>query len=246
MVSKILRPGDKVEIRPVQQIEQKSKTGREAHIYKSMIEEVYDNDEIDITMPLEEGKYVLLHLGIRFEFVFYGETNLYRGIGQVKERFKSNNIYMLKIELKTPLSKFQRREYYRFPCIMDMRYYRIEDELSKIDDADEILEMIQESQPEEKEKKATILDISGGGARFVSEEKFEKDKFILMELCFITADMDKEYWVKSRVISWNKLDAPEPRYETRVEFIMKNNKVREDIIRYIFEEERRRRKNENR
>ena len=27
-------------------------------------------------------------------------------------------------------------------------------------------------------------------------------------------------------------------YETRIEFIMEDNKVREDIIRYIFEEER--------
>lgn len=244
MVSKILRPGDKVEIRPVQQVERQNITGEEARIYKSMIEEIHDNDEIDITMPLEEGKYVLLHLGIRFEFVFYGETNLYRGIGQVKERFKSNNIYMLKIELKTPLSKFQRREYYRFPCVMDMKYHSITDELSKLEDTEEILELLQENQNEEK--RGTIVDISGGGARFISEEKFEKDDFLLMELCFITENTGKECWIKSRVISQNKIDAPDAKYEIRVEFVMRNNKVREDIIRYIFEEERRRRKYENR
>lgn len=41
-----------------------------------------------------------------------------------------------------------------------------------------------------------------------------------------------------------KLEYREPRYETRIEFIMEDNKVREDIIRYIFEEERKKRRNE--
>lgn len=245
MVLNILRPGDKIEIRPVQQIEQQTATGVVPHVYKSMIQEIHENGDIDISMPMEEGKYVLLHLGIRFEFVFYAQSNLYRAVGQVKERFKTNNIYMLKIELKTQLSKFQRREYYRFPCVMDMKYYHLAKDYSGIDDTEQILEMIQDEAPELPEKVATILDISGGGARFVSEEKFESNQFVLMELQLVSESMNKEYCIKGRVVSWKKLEAAEPRYETRIEFVMKDNRVREDIIRYIFEEERRKRKNEN-
>lgn len=245
MVSNILRPGDKIEIRPVQQIEQQTVTGEVAHVYKSMVQEIHENGDIDISMPMEEGKYVLLHLGIRFDFVFYAQNNLYRAVGQVRERFKTNNIYMLKIELKTQLSKFQRREYYRFPCIMDMKYYHLAQDYSGIDDTEQILEMIQDEEPELPEKIATILDISGGGARFVSEEKFESNQYVLMELQLVTENMNKEYCIKGRVVSWKKLEAAEPRYETRIEFVMKDNKVREDIIRYIFEEERRKRKKEN-
>lgn len=241
MVSNILRPGDKVEIRPVQQIEQQGITGEVPQVYKSMIQEIHENGDIDISMPMEEGKYVLLHLGVRFEFVFYSEKNLFRGVGQIKERFKTNNIYMLKIELKTQLGKLQRREYYRFPCIMDMKYYRIAGDLSKLDDTDQILEMM-EGAPDETEKMATILDISGGGARFVSEEHFENNQYVLMELQLITENMNKEYCIKGRIVSWRKLETREPRYETRIEFVMRDNKVREDIIRYIFEEERRKRK----
>ena len=127
MVSDILRPGNKVEIKAVQKIERQGSTGEVAHVYTSRIQEIHENGDIDISMPIEEGKYVLLHLGVRFEFVFYAEKNLYRAIGQVKERFKSNNIYMLKVELKTQLAKFQRREYYRFQCeILPDRRKRIQ------------------------------------------------------------------------------------------------------------------------
>ena len=244
MVSDILRPGNKVEIKAVQKIERQGSTGEVAHVYTSRIQEIHENGDIDISMPIEEGKYVLLHLGVRFEFVFYAEKNLYRAIGQVKERFKSNNIYMLKVELKTQLAKFQRREYYRFPCVMDMKYYRIAKNESKERDTEKLLEHIQ-GVPDEEEKRATILDISGGGARFVSEEKFEANQFVLMELELISDKMDKQYHIKGRIVGWKKLEYREPRYETRIEFIMEDNKVREDIIRYIFEEERLTRQKDN-
>ena len=221
MVSDILRPGNKVEIKAVQKIERQGSTGEIAHVYTSRIQEIHENGDIDISMPIEEGKYVLLHLGVRFEFVFYAEKNLYRAIGQVKERFKSNNIYMLKVELKTQLAKFQRREYYRFPCVMDMKYYRIAENESKERDTEKLLEH-----------------------RFVSEEKFEANQFVLMELELISDNMDKQYHIKGRIVGWKKLEYREPRYETRIEFIMEDNKVREDIIRYIFEEERKKRRNE--
>ncbi len=163
---------------------------------QARIQEIHENGDIDISMPIEEGKYVLLHLGVRFEFVFYAEKNLYRAIGQVKERFKSNNIYMLKVELKTQLAKFQRREYYRFPCVMDMKYYRIAENESRKETPKTA--RTHTGVPDEEEKRATILDISGGGARFVSEEKFEANQFVLMELELISDNMDKQYHIKGQ------------------------------------------------
>ena len=65
-----------------------------------------------------------------------------------------------------------------------------------------------------------------------------------MELELISDKMDKQYHIKGRIVGWKKLEYREPRYETRIEFIMEDNKVREDIIRYIFEEERKKRRNE--
>ena len=64
------------------------------------------------------------------------------------------------------------------------------------------------------------------------------------ELSLIHIYMDKQYHIKGRIVGWKKLEYREPRYETRIEFIMEDNKVREDIIRYIFEEERKKRRNE--
>ena len=50
MVSNILRPGDKIEIRPVQQIEQQTTTGEVPHVYKSMVQEIHENGDIDLSL----------------------------------------------------------------------------------------------------------------------------------------------------------------------------------------------------
>jgi len=242
MVSDVLRPGDKVEIRILQQVEKQKVTGEIPHIYKSRIQEVNKDGTVDIAMPIEEGKYILLHLGVRFEFVFYSGGNLYRGIGQIKERFKSSNIYMLRVELNSPLSKLQRREYYRFACILDFQYYHITEEQIKMQNEEDIFESLRN----EKEKKGTILDISGGGLRFVSDEKIESNEYILLVLHLNNHKMDQEYYIRGRVISNKKLEASPQKFDNRVEFILTDNRIREDIIRYIFEEERRIRKSEKR
>ncbi|MCI8327517.1 MAG: flagellar brake protein [Lachnospiraceae bacterium] len=244
MVSNILYPGDDVEIREIRQIKQQE-AAVVPHVYKSKIQEIYENEDIDISMPMEEGKYILLRLGGRYEFSFYTKRNLFRGVGQVKERFKANNIHMLKIELKTQLRKLQRREYYRFPCMMDIKYYRLSEDLLKVGDADQILEVLQNERALEDPNAATILDISGGGARIVSKEKFEDNEYILMGLQLVTENIDKEYCIIGRVVSCREMIPQEKRYEARIEFIMRDHEVREDIIRYIFEEERRIRRREN-
>lgn len=246
MVSNVLRPGDKVEIRILQQIEKQKETGEIPHIYKSRVQELNDDGTIDILMPMEEGKYILLHLGVRFEFVFYSGGNLYKGIGTIQERFKSNNIYMLRIGMKTPLSKLQRREYYRFSCVLEFKYYHITGEQMEMKKEEDILDSLRDEDFFKKEKKGMILDISGGGARFVCDEAVEKGEYLLSVLHLVNEKMDKVYYIRSRVLTSTKLEAPEPKFEHRMEFVNVNNHTREDIIRYIFEEERRLRSSEKR
>lgn len=243
MISKILQERMKIDIRIASQVEQAAKSNEEVHVYKSQIYEVFDNGELEIIMPFEGGRMVLLSLGLRYEFVFYTPAGLYKSIGQIKERYKTENRYMLRIVLNSPLSKFQRREYYRMDCALDMSYFILDEETAAIKNTETIISCLREESLYEKQKKGIIVDLSGGGARFVSQEKNPDNSNVLMVMVLNTDRGKKQYSLLGRIIRCVRLEAPGLKYENRVEFMIQDSKIREEIIRYIFVEERRTRKN---
>ena len=92
----------------------------------------------------------------------------------------------------------------------------------------------------EIEKDGTIVDISGGGLRFVSKKENLSGCKILVVVRLIGERMDKQFYLLGEIISSETvLTEKETKYENRVQFILKDNKVREEIIRYVFDEERR-------
>ena len=87
----------------------------------------------------------------------------------------------------------------------------------------------------------TALDISGGGIRFVSGEQLEKDKDIFIVLEIKYEDQTKTYGLLGRVIMSYQAKSKDNLFEHRVEFVNMQGGVRESLIKYIFEEERRQR-----
>ena len=76
MVTNLIHLGDKVDIRFVQQVARVEQTGVSPRIYKSQVNDIKEDGSLEITMPIENGKVVLLPLGVRFEFVFYTGSGL--------------------------------------------------------------------------------------------------------------------------------------------------------------------------
>lgn len=64
----IIKIGDSVEIRILQQVEQGWKTGDRPDSYISKIQNILDNGDIEIDRPTREGKPVSLPSGVRLEF----------------------------------------------------------------------------------------------------------------------------------------------------------------------------------
>lgn len=84
------------------------------------------------------------------------------------------------------------------------------------------------------------MDLSGGGIRFTTEQEQKPDSWILAELRLKSQTMDNQYYIVANVIETSKIEsAAEYRFMSRAKFSIKNDRVREEIIRYIFEEERR-------
>ncbi len=89
---------------------------------------------------------------------------------------------------------------------------------------------------------ASIIDISGGGARFNANEKLIEGDRIQIRLNLSTGRTLNSMVLGADVISVNRIMNRYGVFETRVEFSDINKRDRENLIKYIFEQERRRRK----
>lgn len=78
MGSNIVNIGDKIDIRILQQAEQEKTEAVIAKVYKSRVQDIKPNGLLEISMPMDAGKMVLLSAGIRYECIFYTRNGLYR------------------------------------------------------------------------------------------------------------------------------------------------------------------------
>lgn len=206
-------------------------------MYKSQVTDIHENGEVEIAMPIENGRVHLLPLGVRYAFVFYTCAGVYHCIGRIKERCKRDNIYVLLVEFHSPLGRYQRRQYYRYPCLINAWFY-IVGEKAVEGNPEEALHHLRDDRFYEKQQRCKILDISGGGVRMVSEENLKVGGCLLLILRLTNEQMDEQHYIIGRVIMSEALKEYPGQYQARVQFVIKDNKVREEIIRYIFEEER--------
>lgn len=245
MINKIISEGNKVELQRMASLAQ-SRRGildEEVKTYYSLVTEVIDEDRVKITMPLEKGRIVPLSLNARYNVSFYTENGLYQARAIVTDRFKEDNIYMLIIEIVSDLVKFQRRQYYRLGCTMDMYYKKIDEEEEEQEYGD--IRENEEIGQDELYIDGTALDISGGGMRFVSDEQLNVGDDIFVVISIQYENESKTYGLNAKVIMSNPMPKRKEKYEHRVEYKNIDGKVRESLIKYIFDEERRQRKREN-
>lgn len=236
----IIKIGNKIEIRILQQAAQQQNDGSKVKVYRSQVQEIRNNGWLEIAVPIEEGRMVLLPFGVRYEFVFYTKNGLYRCVAQIRERFKSNNLYLFLVEPKTQLEKFQRREYYRFECAMIMSYQVIKESEAKIEDMNKLKAYHSRIRPDDLPKTAVAVDISGGGIRFITVEPTEEDTFLFISIQLKNESIDWTLETVGRVLSCRAVETSrkEKKYEYRVQFLLKDQRKREMIIKYIFEQER--------
>lgn len=246
-VSDIIRLGDKIDVRLVQKMENTDKNGESPEVYRSQVLDIKENGNFEIAMPTEKGRLILLPLGVRFEFVFYSYTgSLYRSIGQVVERYKKDGFYMLEIQLRTALEKFQRREFYRYNCAMDFTFYILDEEQKNMESADDIYRDMADGESNMTPCHGVMVDLSGGGMKFRSSNELSPGDKIMIMLRLTNDKMDRHFHVLSNVIACIEVHTPaKVMYESRLKFIIEDNRIREEIIRYIFEEERKIRQKEN-
>ena len=238
MISKYVQVGNKIDIESI-----KKTTGELGEItrktYRSELYDIESEDIIKIAMPMEQSKIVLLPVDAEYSLCFYTPQGLYQCLARVVERYKSNNLFVLSMELETDLQKYQRREYYRLNKVLDMK--------SKVIDDNEKSAGIAQLQFIDTDltfDNGTMVDISGGGARFISKVQYPEGSLIRFVFSLFVNGQVTEYKLVGKVLNSSPIENREDQFENRIQFVNMINDDRESIIKYIFEEERKMRHRE--
>ena len=229
--------GDRIELMHI-----KSAIGRKVSDkkYGSQLLDFDGDRTAKIAMPISEGKVIPLEIDDDYNLCFFTNSGLYQCTAQIKKRYKENRMYVMDVIFLTPLKKFQRRKFYRLDCLFPIRYrivpkeqFEKKNEAEQDNEKDEILW-----------EEGTISDLSGGGIRFHGNVECKKGDFveIVLPLSLQSGIIPLSLYMK--VVSCVHFEGSRVAYETRGEFLNINEKERETVIKYVFEEQRRRMRKE--
>lgn len=207
-----------------------------------------------ILMPIFENRVIPLEVGDEYQLCFFTNSGLFQCKARIQKRYQESKIHVLDVLLLTEPRKYQRRKFYRLECVFPVKYRFVSDVEQKLL---EYLDMDRFDSEEAKQNclaaidelpkewnEATISDLSGGGMRFHGKTKMEKDTMVevMVPLSFqngirpikaILKIVDCAYFEGSRIA-----------YEMRGEFKDITEDEREIVVKYVFEEQRRRMRKE--
>ena len=246
ILSKYVAPGSRVDLQAIDRSKgyhTRSGGNEERKSYQSRVLDVLSDDRVEIAMPMEQTKLILLPVDAEFDLYFYTEGGLYQCYARVVDRYKNNSLYVLVLDLISNLRKHQRREYYRFSCALEMNSRQLEEE-EKAALAGDNIDNQEVLTPQLPLKSSVIVDISGGGLRFVANYAYEPQSMILCKYSLLIHGENKEYNLVGKVLSVRELGNRKGAYEHRVQYVNVDDNEREEIIKYIFDEERKTLKNQ--
>ena len=239
LLSKFISPGAKVELVAKEFVIRNDVS--EKKVYESKVVDVIGDNKLEIFMPIEQTKLVLLPVNGEYNMHFFTSRGLFQCEAKVTNRYKNGSLYLLEMKLTSSLQKYQRREFYRFPCVLDMEVRDLTAEEKRgIEQDGEFI-----AEEETPGSKAVILDISGGGLRFTSVTPFEPKTTVVCNYVLRREGGNRRLCVAGELLSCRRLENNPGQYEQRVRFKYISPREREDIIRFIFEEERKKRQKEN-
>ena len=176
----------------------------------SMIQDMISQDELVITIPMVKGNQIILPLGQEVEIVFFRDEGQYIFKAKIEKRFKKENVDLLKLNRISSIKRIQRRNYYRLNITLPIS-------IKLLTDKDK------QSQNFKEWLKTYTMDISGGGVRILLDRNIEKGSLLL-----------KGEVVRSQLIQ----QYPITKYEIGISFVDITEYQRDQIIGFIFEEQR--------
>ncbi|MBR6228233.1 MAG: flagellar brake protein [Eubacterium sp.] len=237
--------GDKIELTPVRSAFSYDKSEKK---YVSQLLDFGSIRMIKIAAPVQDGRLVPLRVDEDINLCFFTKSGLHQCRGRIKDRSVDNKLATLEVLLVSEPVKFQRRKFFRLDCSFEIQYRRLSAEELKLRRRLEEKALLKEQEIAECEKalselpenwhKATITNLSGGGVRFHLNEPLDVGEPIEVVVPLSMQRGVESFRAFSHVVectgeSRNSKDA-------RCEFESITNREQEMIVKYVFEEQRRR------
>ena len=146
----------------------------------------------------------------------------------IVSRSESNRVQAYLIQLETAPERYQRREYYRLDCTLDMVFRQF---------AEERQASGRKGAKEPETRSGLTLNISGGGASFVTDQRTAPLEEIEISL---SLDGFGPIIAHGRVIRHEEFDNDKiHRQRVAVEFTEISPQDRDALVRYVFRRQRR-------
>ena len=110
----LLNIGDKLTMKVVSRSLKKDSENKPVNLYKSQIYDILPNHRLKIGMPMKGQRLLLIPVDVEYDMLFFTSKGLYMANGKIVDRYKSDNLYILEVDLLSELVRSQRREYYRY------------------------------------------------------------------------------------------------------------------------------------
>ena len=231
LIEKIVKPGTRIELIPDDQ--PKDAVPGAVVRYQSQVSDIREDGKIEIYMPIEQGKLILLPVESRLDVYYYAASGIYECRAIIKERYKRDGLYFLALWLTSEVKKRQRREYYRYSCNLPLMVRKM-DEVERKWMTERGKLIIFEDLPMDEN---TAVDISGGGMQFIGNNKYEVGDLLYGQFIF-----GKEYSQCLKILDSSVLPDRPGEYRHRAKFLGMDRRAREEIIQNIFSLERMKRK----
>lgn len=213
----MLQIGEKIEVRYYE-----GAIDSEKRSCYSMIQDMISQDELVITIPMVKGNQIILPLGQEVEIVFFRDEGQYIFKAKIEKRFKKENVDLLKLNRISSIKRIQRRNYYRLNITLPIS-------IKLLTDKDK------QSQNFKEWLKTYTMDISGGGVRILLDRNIEKGSLLECKLKI----NDEDLLLKGEVVRSQLIQQyPITKYEIGISFVDITEYQRDQIIGFIFEEQR--------
>ncbi len=187
--------------------------------YTSLVEENYNDGKLLLYIPMMYGKIIKLPIDEEYSFTFITETGVFKYNTVIKEYVYLDDFNFMVVEVKSEIEKVQRREFFRFDCVLPLKFIRFSED---------------ENQKEDCFLEGTIKDLGEGGLRFLSNENIEVGEKIKF---FITLNYENAI-VKGDILHKQEYPKSNFKYQYRAKFFGLNESEKDKILKYIFFEQR--------
>lgn len=196
------------------------------------IHKVVSASEIEIVtdreVTLQKNICYILYIFLAQE-VFMGSC--YFRLSSVEEEKQ-----VLFLELVSPLERVQRRMHQRVSCHSRVRYRQLsKEEAVRYRENSELFTDIREQQ---EAYENSLVDISGGGIRFISKTKIPVDDYLLV--CFEITNEKRAVEMRAigQVVFSMPLRNEQDSYDIRMKYVGLTEEERKQIIHFVFQLER--------